>query len=309
MDIFNSLWIEKYRPAILGDLVLSKENLDTFNVYRKEQNIPNLLFVGNPGTGKSTLAKVTVKDILDCQYMYINASDESGIDTIRNKVIGFAQTKSIDGKIKVIILDEADGISGDGQRALRNVMEEYSQISRFILTANFRSRIILPLQSRCQIFDLVPPIENIITRLKFILDTEKIKYNINDIEQISRENYPDLRKCISQIQRYSKNANLLLPIKAEVNDFIESLFKLLQNGHVLKIRKWVIESEIKFGNDYPFLLKQLFDYVYIQKLDSDCKKQLLIIIAEYLWRNSQVLDQEINAYACFLQINEVLIKK
>ena len=128
--MFNNLYVEKYRPKTLSDLVLSDSNRKYFESIAEE--IPNLLFVGTPGLGKTTLARILVNDILECQYLYINASDENGIDTIRSKVVGFSQTKSLDGKHKVVILDEADGITIDGQRALRNTMEEYSSMTRWV---------------------------------------------------------------------------------------------------------------------------------------------------------------------------------
>ena len=136
--MFNNLWVEKYRPKTIDEMVLSGENRAYFNTLKDE--VPNLLFVGTPGIGKTTIAKIIVQDILKCQYLYINASDENGIDTIRSKVCGFSQTKSLDGSIKIVILDEADGITIDGQRALRNTMEEYSSFTRFILTANYKHR-------------------------------------------------------------------------------------------------------------------------------------------------------------------------
>ena len=141
--MFDSLWVEKYRPKTLGDIILSDDNLSIIEKYQTENEIPNLLFAGCQGVGKTTLAKILVNDVLECQYLYINASDENGIDTIRSKVTQFAQTRSLDGKIKVIILDECDGLSQDAQRALRNTMEEYAEITRFILTANYSHRIIL----------------------------------------------------------------------------------------------------------------------------------------------------------------------
>jgi replication factor C small subunit len=125
---FSNLWVEKWRPKTLSDFIISDKNKTIIDSFKDKKEIPNLLFTGTPGLGKTSLAKILVNDILDCQYLYINASDENGIDTIRNKVTGFAQTKSLDGKIKVIILDETDGLSIDAQRALRNTIEEFAKI-------------------------------------------------------------------------------------------------------------------------------------------------------------------------------------
>ena len=171
--MFDNLFTEKYRPKTLTDLVLSNSNRKYFDSITDE--IPNLLFVGTPGIGKTTLARILVNDILECQYLYINASDENGIDTIRSKVVGFAQTKSLDGKVKVVILDEADGITIDGQRALRNTMEEYSSGTRFILTANYKHKIIPAIQSRTQFFDLNPPFDTVLKLIVGIIKQEGIK--------------------------------------------------------------------------------------------------------------------------------------
>src|SRR6476469_5737122 len=152
--MFNDLWVEKYRPKTLDELVLDSDNRTYFNSLKGKQEIPNLLFLGPPGIGKTTLSKIIVKEILNCQYLYINASDESGIDTIRNKVKSFAQTRSMDGKVKICLLDECDHLSSvnsglgntNAQAALRNLMEEYSGTTRFILTGNYRHKIIPALQ-------------------------------------------------------------------------------------------------------------------------------------------------------------------
>ena len=150
----SDIWCEKYRPSTLNEIVLDKNTKTYFNKVQEENNIPNVLFVGKPGIGKTSLAKIIVNSILKCQYLYINASDENGIDTIRTKVLNFAQTQSLFGNIKVIILDECDGLSIDAQKALRNSIEEYHDLTRFILTANYKHKIIPALQSRCQVFDI-----------------------------------------------------------------------------------------------------------------------------------------------------------
>ena len=158
MDI-TDIWVERYRPTTLDDIVLSDDKRAYFDRVKETSNLPNLLLVGSPGVGKTTLAKVIVSDILEAQYLYINASDENGIDTIRTKVLNFAQTQSIFGTTKIIVLDECDGLSLDAQKALRNSMEEYHDIARFVLTANYQHKIIPALQSRCHVFLFNPPKE------------------------------------------------------------------------------------------------------------------------------------------------------
>ena len=200
--MFDCLWIEKYRPSQLDDLVVSSENKRLVGKFKTDGEIPNLCFAGPPGVGKTTLAKILVNNILECQYLYINASDENGIDTIRTKVTQFAQIRSIDGNVKVIILDECDGLSQDAQRALRNTMEEFAEITRFILTANYSHRIIPALQSRCQSIDLTPPLDACNQRVRSILDQENISVSDEQQELLTtfiRKNYPDLRRIVNEV--------------------------------------------------------------------------------------------------------------
>ena len=306
--MFNDLWVEKYRPADLDNLVLNPKVKDFFLNLDGNEPIPNLLFVGNPGIGKTTLAKVIVHDILKCQYIYINASDENGIDTIRSKVTSFAQTKSIDGKIKIIILDECDGLTQDGQRALRNTMEEYAGITRFILTANYGYRVIEPIQSRCQTFNLMFSFEDALQRVSFILEAENIAVDKDQKELLSelvRQNYPDLRKILNETQKYCTNDTLTIHSDSSKSEFIESVFRLSQTKHIIKARKYVIENEQSFNNDYPFLLKELFNHVESSKMEFNKKRKMLLTLSEYLYRTSHVLDQEINFFACLLAISEL----
>jgi len=198
----SDIWCEKYRPSTLDEIVLDKSTKNYFIKVQSEQNIPNVLFVGKPGIGKSSLAKIIVKDILKCQYLYINASDENGIDTIRTKVLNFAQTKSLFGQIKVIVLDECDGLSIDAQKALRNSIEEYHDLTRFILTANYKHKIIPALQSRCQIFDLTFQRNDYIIKLISIAKAEDVKISKKDFNSITKNCYPDFRKGINTLQKY-----------------------------------------------------------------------------------------------------------
>ena len=212
--MFNNLYVEKYRPQTLSDLVLSDGNRKYFESITDE--IPNLLFVGTPGLGKTTLARILVNNVLDCQYLYINASDENGIDTIRSKVVGFSQTKSLDGKHKVVILDEADGITIDGQRALRNTMEEYSSMTRFILTANYKHKIIPAIQSRTQFFDLAPPFDDVVKRVVDIVKEEGIKVEKDDkvnLVGLIKQGYPDIRKILNSIQKANINGKFTIDHK------------------------------------------------------------------------------------------------
>jgi len=304
---FNSLWVEKYRPKTLEDFIGTETNKELFATFKTKEEIPNLLFIGTPGLGKTSLAKIIVNDLLGCQYLYINASDENGIDTIRTKVTSFAQTKSIDGKVKVIILDEADGLSIDAQRVLRNTMEEFAKITRFILTANYKYRVIPALQSRCQSFDLTPPLEAVVKRCALILKHEGIDIpndqKVKFIELI-KANYPDLRKCINELQKYSSTGGLNL-IDVKNDDTLKLIYKEIKNKNVITLRKALIENEHLFNADYVSLLRNLFNFIDKEEQDVEYKKYCLITIAEYIYRSSFVVDQEINCYTCLILLSKV----
>ena len=297
----SDIWCEKYRPSTLNEIVLDKSTKTYFNKVQVEQNIPNVLFVGKPGIGKTSLAKIIVKDILKCQYLYINASDENGIDTIRTKVLNFAQTKSLFGQIKVIILDECDGLSIDAQKALRNSIEEYHDLTRFILTANYKHKIIPALQSRCQVFDISYDKNDYITKLISIVKAEKVKINKEHFTNITNNCYPDFRKGINALQKYclsDGDANIIF----NSIEFFDGLLDLIRNKKYMLIRKHIINNEAIFNNDYDELFKHLFDYMYAAEINEEKKRDCLITVSKYFYQNSQCIDQEINFYSCILDL-------
>lgn len=306
---FDSLWCEKYRPKTLDDYVVTEQNRELIEAFKIKQEIPNLLFVGTPGLGKTSLARIIVNDILGCQYLYINASDENGIDTIRTKVTSFAQTKSFDGKVKVIILDEADGLSIDAQRVLRNTMEEFAGITRFILTANYKYRVIAALQSRCQSFDLTPPLDGVVKKCALILKNESIELpadqKLKFIEFI-KANYPDLRKCINELQKYSSTGKLSL-IDVKNDETIKLIYTEVKNKNITTLRKALIENEHMFNADYVSLLRNLFSYIDKEESNDNVKRESLLIVAEHIYRSSFVVDQEINCYACLIQLSNITV--
>ena len=302
---YNNLWVEKYRPKTLDDILLDDDIKDHFK--KIVDDVPNLLFYGSPGTGKSTLAKIIVNDILKCQYLYINASDENGIDTIRNKVISFAQTRSIDGNKKVVILEEADGLTGESLRILRNVMEEYVDTTRFILTGNYLNKIIEPIRSRCVMFKLQTGIASCVRRVVEILKAENIVVDSSlktKLAEFTTERYPDMRRIINDLQKYSVTGTLILPENDQITDLAGYIIKGLTMTAmpVLELRKKVIESEKTFNNDYQQLLKQMFEYVYESDLPDNKKKSIMIDIGEYMYRDNFVLDHEINFFSCLLAL-------
>lgn len=309
MNLYDQLWVEKYRPHTLNDLVLSEENQKFFSDI--DEDTPHLLLHGHAGTGKTTLAKIIVKDILKCQYLYINASDENGIDTIRNKVTSFAQTASLDGKKKVIILDEFCGTTPDAQRILRSVMEEYSETTRFILTANYFSRIIEPLKSRCLIFKIQPSLNDSLKRCCFILKSENIKVDDDQKQNLVhyiQKNYPDLRRIINDLQRFSVSGVLQINSADQVKDFAEKIYNaLISKLESTKIRKIVIEEEKTFGADYQNLLKEILNFFYeASNIKEDKKKRIILEIGEHMYRDNFVVDHEINFFCCLIAIENVI---
>ena len=205
----HSLLVEKYRPNKLENYVGNENIKKSISKYLDQNDIQNLIFYGPAGTGKTTLAKLITKN-LDCDSLYINASDERGIETIRDKVSGFASVASFK-PLKVVILDEADFLTIQAQASLRNIIETFSRTTRFILTCNYVERIIDPLQSRCHVLKILPPSKKeVAVHLSWILDDEKIVYEVNDLGSIVNQYYPDLRKCINTIQLNSKDSYLTL---------------------------------------------------------------------------------------------------
>jgi DNA polymerase III delta prime subunit len=305
--MFKNLWVEKYRPSKLEDLILNEEDVNFFNSLKEKKETPNLLFAGPPGTGKTSLAKILVNETLQSEYLYINASDENGIDTIRSKVIGFSQTKSLDGTLKVVLLDEADSISLEGSKALRSVIEEYSANTRFIFTCNYLFKIIPALQSRCQIFNLTPPLEKVTKRIVYILKQENV--HVPDTEkpkllELIRSGYPDVRRIINDVQKCSFTGTLYIKSNTAKNIAEKVIQRLLNNTDIFELRKFVIESEQEFSGDYLQLLKEMFESVYNLSIENSRKSALLLCVSEAMYKDSVVIDKEINWFSCCLKIND-----
>jgi DNA polymerase III delta prime subunit len=303
---FDKIWVEKYRPQKLDDLILSDRTREIVQGYVDE--IPNLLFVGTPGTGKTTLARIIVGDILKCDYLYINASDESGIDTIRHKVTSFSQTKSFDGKVKVVILDECDGLTAQAQAALRNTMESFAKYTRFILTANHKHKIIPALQSRCQSLDIKPTIEDAVKRCYNILKSESIE--IDDTQkkkfvELVKANFPDLRKTINEIQKNCINNTLSITNISVDNELLTRIFNDISNKRTLELRRFLIENEERFYGDYDSLLRSFLNYIYTSSVSDNKKKEMIAVIADHLYKSVFVLDKEINAFACWIMLERI----
>jgi DNA polymerase III delta prime subunit len=307
MSDFQNLFIEKYRPKNLNDIVLSKDDRSFFESLAEKQEIPHLLFAGIQGSGKTSLSKIIINDILKCDYLYINASDETGIDTIRSKVIGFARTRSFDGNIKIVLLDEADSISFEAMKCLRNVMEEFSATCRFILTCNYLHKIIPAIQSRCTIINLVPPIEGIVQRIKQILVAENITLSDDQKPLLLahiRSNFPDLRRIINDVQKFSITGSLQIKNDSSASYAKKLLDKILNKQDLISIRKDVIENEKSFSGDYRNLQKQLFEIIFeSQQITNETKTNMMLVVSKGLELDAFVVDKEINCFTTIINLS------
>ena len=305
----DNLWVEKYRPKSLKDTVLSEENFNLFNKFIEQKEIPNLLFYGIQGTGKTSMA-YTLVDSIDAEFIYKNCA-EVGIDEVRTTITNFSRTKSYNGNIKVVLLDEIDAASTDAQRGLRNTMEENSSYCRYILTCNYIHRVIAPLQSRCQSFQLNPPIKKIVKRVFEILSKEGIttdEQNQLKLAKLVKRFYPDIRKTINETQKFCVGGKLLIPDISQNESFADKLIRLVLAKKVLEARRYIIENENDFKGDYQLLIKSIFDCICNNSynLSEERKKMWLIAIGEFLYKSSFVVDQEINCYCLLLNLSEII---
>jgi len=301
----HSLFVEKYRPQSVDSYVGNQEFKDIVSLYIAENDIQNLLLYGPAGTGKTSAAKLIVNKI-ECDYIYINASDERGIDTIREKVVGFASTMSFK-PLKVVILDEADYLTIQSQAALRNVMEQYSRNTRFILTCNYVEKIIDPIQSRCQVVNIIPPSKkDIALHLVSILEEEKIKYEKESLKDVVNTYYPDLRKMLNTIQMFSKKGKLDLTKSTVVSSAYHKqiIDNLKSKRNWRELRQIIADSGVK---DFEELFKKLYDQS--SEYAPGKEHEIVILINEYSYKANFRIDKEINVMALLSEIINVLNQK
>ena len=298
----NTLWVEKYRPDTLEGYVGNEHILEKVKIYIENEDVPHLLLYGQAGTGKTTLAKIITNQI-DCDVMYINASDENNVDTVRDKIRGFASSMGF-RKWKVIILDEADYLTPNAQAALRNLMETFSRTTRFILTCNYVEKIIDPIQSRCQTFGITPPSKKeVAIRLKEILDIEGVNYEMGDLAILVNSGYPDIRRVLNAAQRQVIGGVLEIDKASTIQaNYMDEVLTVLKSNDNLKdtfrnVRQIIADSKVKdFTPFYRFLYDNVDEYA------SGKAGNIILKIAEAQYQDASVVDKEINVMAMMLQI-------
>jgi DNA polymerase III delta prime subunit len=299
------LWVEKYRPAKVEDCILPDSIKSTFQEYVNKKEIPNLLLSGSPGIGKTTIAKALCEEV-GCDYIVINGSDESGIDVLRNKIKQYASTVSFSGGRKVIIIDEADYLNPNSmQPAMRGAIEEYAGNCSFIFTCNYKNRIIEPLQSRFATIEFkvngskAKMAASFFKRVEWILAQEKIKYDKESVAGIITKHFPDNRKILNELQRYSAGGVIDRGVLASISDIqFGSLVTSLRDKDFSSIRKWVTNN---LDNDPVKIYRKLYETLY-ESLKPNSVAQMILVIAKYQYQAAFVADHEINLMACLTEI-------
>ena len=300
------LWVEQYRPKTVDDCILPQSLKNTFKEFVENSNVPNIILSGGPGVGKTTIAKA-VLDEIGATSMMINGSEESGIDVLRTKIKNFASTVSLEGGRKYLILDEADYLNPQStQPALRGFMEEFHKNCGFILTCNYKNRLIEPLHSRCSVIDFtIPKSEkpnlamDFMSRVEGILVLENIKYDKKVLAEVIQRHFPDWRRILNELQRYSVSGRIdagILVDMAEIN--IKELMKFMKEKEFTNVRKWVVNN---LDMDSVRLFRSIYDNLYTF-VDPSSIPHVVCVLAEYQYKAAFSADQEINLLACLTEI-------
>jgi DNA polymerase III delta prime subunit len=300
------LWTEKYRPQKVEACILPDRIKKVFQEYVNTKNIPNLMLTGTAGVGKTTVA-ISMCEEIGLNYLFINSSEERGIDTLRTKIKGYASTVSLVGGRKVIILDEADYITPEAQAALRGAIEEFSTNCSFIFTCNFKSRLIEALHSRCSVIDFTLQADEkpkmaaaFFGRIAEILDIEGISYEKNVLIEITKKYFPDYRRTLNELQRYSTSGSIDAGILAQITSVrnIQDLVKNLKDKNFSDMRKWVVvNSDLDPIRIYRKIYDSLYEYMKPESIP-----QAVVILAKYQYQSAFVADQEINLVACLTEL-------
>ena len=300
------LWVEKYRPKTIEECILPDRIKTLFQQISLEGRIPNMILSGGPGMGKTTVAKALCNEV-GCDFLMINGSEESGIDVLRTKIRGYASTVSFDGGRKVVILDEADYLNPQStQPALRSFIEEFEKHCSFIMTCNYINRIIEPLHSRCQTIDFKINKEeklnvgsNFGKRLYTILDQEKVDYDKKVVAEVLMKHFPDYRRVLNELQKYSKYGNIDSGILSQVSELdLSELMKYMKDKKFNEVRKWVVNN---LDNDPQKVYRKIYDIAekYVQ---TSSIPQLVLILADSQYKSAFAADHELNLVACLVEV-------
>ena len=301
-QVENTLWTEAFRPDTLDGYIGNEHIIEKVRIFIQNGDVPHLLFYGPAGTGKTTLAKIIANGV-DADIMYINASDENSVDTVRDKIKRYASTVGFK-RWKIVILDEADFLTPNGQAALRNLMETYSKTTRFILTCNYVEKIIDPIQSRCQVFAITPPNKSdVAKRLVTVLNEKNIKYDIKDIAAIINASYPDIRRAINAAQASVVNGELQIDKASAIQaNYMTEILEILRNLKDKKkaftqIRQIIADSKVR---DFQPLFTFLYDN--IDEYATGHVAGVILILAETQYQDAHAVDKEINTMAMFVKL-------
>ena len=300
------LWVEKYRPKTISECVLPSGLKQTLSEFISKGDLPNLILSGGPGVGKTTAAKAMIEE-LGLTYMMINGSEESGIDTLRVKLKNYASTVSLHGGRKYLILDESDYLNAQStQPALRGLIEEFHKNCGFILTCNYKNRLIPPLHSRCSVVDFTIQksekkelAEQFFKRVMDILVAEDIKFEPKAVAEVINKFFPDWRRVINELQRYSVSGRIDAGILVDISEInIKELMRFMKDKEFTNVRKWIVNN---IDNDPTRLFRRLYDNLY-DYMDGSSIPHVVVILGEYQYKAAFVADQEINTLACLTEI-------